>query len=350
MKNSYKILILSIWLSCFIPCLTSADNSDCWTFWIQPYQQEWKKNWFEIVTNARETNTNKNTKFLTIEQQKAIITNDDLNTAILNLKKYCCEKEEWWLTQKSETCINDKAFFNDNSLDSPYLYDHIFDVIMRRLNWLSGETNIYTKTNMTLDDKWASRREWIDKQALSQKWSNPQTIIDKYKEFRTQSSPELWYDISENINSIFWNNSDQDLLTYVSWQGGEESKSISNALKDYDKWSLQDRYINACALSEYFYALLNIWPNSSDKFKIINEVSKKSCQKITESQIEREGLYVSLIEQRSSNLFLSNYLEWYTSYLHERQLKFQDLINNIKNRRLDIIRAVPELQRQCNKW
>ena len=177
-----------------------------------------------------------------------------------------------------------------------------------------------------------------------------QTIIDKYKEFRTQSSPELWYDISENINSIFWNNSDQDLLTYVSWQGGEESKSISNALKDYDKWSLQDRYINACALSEYFYALLNIWPNSSDKFKIINEVSKKSCQKITESQIEREGLYVSLIEQRSSNLFLSNYLEWYTSYLHERQLKFQDLINNIKNRRLDIIRAVPELQRQCNKW
>jgi len=220
---------------------------------------------------------------------------------------------------------------------------------MRRLSGLSGETNIYTKTNMTLDDKWVSRREWIDKQALSQKWSNPQTIINKYKELRTQSSPELWYNISQNIDTVFWNNSDQDLLTYVSWQGGNEWESIAKALKEYNKWSLQDRYINACALSEIFYALLNIWPNSSDKFKIINELSKKSCQKLTESQIEREWLYVSLIEQRSSNLFLSNYLEWYISYLYDRQQRFQDLINNIKNRWLDVIRAVPELQRQCNK-
>jgi hypothetical protein len=45
------------------------------------------------VDQIRETTDYPYTNFLTIEQQKAIITKDDLNTALLNLKKYCCSKE-----------------------------------------------------------------------------------------------------------------------------------------------------------------------------------------------------------------------------------------------------------------
>lgn len=345
MKNLNKILIIPIILACSIFGVSLADNSDCWIFGVLTYN-----NWFSIVNNTRETNSDKNTNFLTIEEQRAIITKDDLNTAILNLKKYCCENGRWWLKQTLDTCKKDKVFFNDNSLDSPYLFDHIFDVIMRRLNWLSGDTNIYTKTNMTLDDKWSERRNFITKQAISTWWSIPQIIIDEYKKFRTGSSPDLWYNISHYIHTTFWSLSNEGFLSYVSWSwNSEQSKMVSNAMKNYSWWTLYDRYINACALSEYFYALLNIW-NSDDRMTIINKLSDKSCDKIVEKQIKWESSYVSLIKQRSSNKFLSNYNEWYIAYLYERQKRLENLLKDSKNRRLDVIRGVPGLQRKCTKW
>jgi len=346
MKNLNKILIIPIILACSIFGVSLADNSDCWKFGILSY-----KNWFDIVNTYWETNSYNLTKFLSIEEQRTIITKNDLNTAILNLKKYCCENEIWWLEQTLPTCENDKVFFNDNALDSPYLFDHIFDVIMRRLNWLSGDTNIYTKTNMTLDGKWIERRNFITNQATSTKWSNPQIIIDKFKKLRTQSSSDLGYDISQNINDIFLRSDEDDesLLKYVNWEGKGESLTVANAMKNYSWWTLYDRYLNACALSEYFYALLNIWANSEDRGRTINRLSKGSCDEIVKNQIKWESSYVSLIEQRSSNLFLSNYIEWYKSYLYERQEKFQNLLKDSKNRRLDVIRAIPGLQRQCTK-
>ncbi len=349
MKILNKILIIPIILGylCFSLVYADKDNSDCWIFWVLPYQQKWKDNWFNIVYNSRETNK-WFANFLTIDQQKAIITNQDLNTAILNLKKYCCEKEMWWLTQKSETCINDKSFFNENSLDSPYLFDHIFDVIMRRLNWLSWDYNIYK--GMTLDDKWAERRSKITKQATSTWWSTPQTIIDLYSWFRTESSPDLGYNIADKVNKVFLEKNHQDFLSYVSWKRWEESEHIAKAIKDYNKRSLYDRYINACALTEFFYELFNQGEtNTSDKIKNIYELSRNSCNKAVEKQIQWEANYVTVIEQRASQKFQTNYIEWYTSYMYERQEKLQNLIKDSKNRRLDVIRAVPGLQRQCVK-
>ena len=123
-------------------------TSDCGKFAAMSYTQKWT-NWFNVITQSRNTDSNKYSNFLSIDQQNAIIDNDSLNTAMLNLKKYCCEHEQWWLNQKSKTCIDDSVFFNDSALESPYLFDHLFDVIMRRLSGLTGEKNLYEKTNIT---------------------------------------------------------------------------------------------------------------------------------------------------------------------------------------------------------
>ena len=101
----------------------------------------------------------------------------------MNLKKYCCNNEKWWLKKDYKTCKEDIPFYNDNTLDSPYLFDHLFDVIMRRLNWLSGDKNIYTKTEMTIDNSWAERREFITNRALSSEWASVQSIKTKYNQY-----------------------------------------------------------------------------------------------------------------------------------------------------------------------
>lgn len=350
MKLLNKILIIPIILSCFFTSLIHAetDDSDCGLFGVEIFGAEENNTWFSIVNQSRETN-NWFASFLTIDQQKAIITKNDLNVAILNLQKYCCEKKLWWLTKDSQACKKNKTFFNDNSLDSPYLFDHLFDVIMRRLNWLSGEKNIYK--NMTLDDKWSERRKWIDEKATATEGTSPQTIINKYQEFRQQSSSDLWYNITQKLNSAF-NWSKQEFLNYVWWlDGNEESTTVSNALKHYNERTLYDRYTNACALSTYFYSLLSVFKEwtSTDKSNVLWKISYSSCTNLTQKQIIWENNYVSLVTRRSSNLFLSNYLEWYIDYLYSRQSKLQDLWTKTKDRWLDVIRGVPCLQRTCTK-
>lgn len=349
MKILHKLLIISSTIIYFpINFLLADDITDCSKFWASSYKDKWS---FEIVDTVRETNGYEYTKFLTIDQQRKIIRKDDLNTAILNLKKYCCENGKWnlWV----DTCKKDKPYFNDNALDSPYLFDHIFDVIMRRLNGLNWEKNIYTKTKMSLDDKWEERRNRIDKEAKSVSGSTPQTIITKYQQFWKQSPSSSWYNITKKIYWVFWNEDNLNFLSYVSWKAWEESRGISEAIQNYDKRTLYDRYINAWALSEYFYALL--WAPDKDKRDTIARLKDKNwswillCDNVIAKQIDWENNYVTLVTQRASNLFLYNFIEWYFSYLYERQQKLQKLWKDSSDRRLDVTREIECLQNVCTK-
>ena len=126
------ILVVLVSLCGFIINCVLADDSDCRIFGAAPYKQDAGQNGFGSVSQVWETAKYQYTDFLSIEQQKNIITKADLNTAILNLKKYCCVNNLWWLSQNLKTCDDDKSFFNENALDSQYLFDHIFDVMMRR--------------------------------------------------------------------------------------------------------------------------------------------------------------------------------------------------------------------------
>jgi hypothetical protein len=88
------------------------------------------KNGFDLL-NSRTNNTK-------IPNAQEIIDTDSLNVAMLNLKKYCCENQPKLMT----TCRQDKdEFRTTNTPQSPYLFDHLLDVLMRRLD---GETaNVY---------------------------------------------------------------------------------------------------------------------------------------------------------------------------------------------------------------
>ena len=345
MENLNKILIISVLLGGLVLNLVSAVD-DCWKFWSMSYKEN---EWFKVVDQNWETN-GKYSDFLTIPQQRNIITKADLNVAMLNLKKFCCENELWWLKWDYDVCQEDKSFFNSNALDSQYLFDHIFDIMVRRMNWLTGDNDIYKKT--WVDKKWTERREWISEKAEDLEWSDAQSIIDTYKKYRTKSDPRLWYDITKEINWTIMR-SDQEFLEYVSWKAGweklEESKKVAEAIKNYDNWSLYDRYNNLCAMSAYFYILLNSeGSNNDDKIKVINILS--DCEDMMATQISNENKYVQVVMQKSSNLFMKNYIEGYFRYLYDRWNKLKALWKSTTERWLDVVRAVPHLVLTCVKW
>ncbi len=333
MKFSKKILSLLIIFS-FIFNFSIADNSDCRKFWTRSNQDILK-----FVNSSRETN---DIKFLSIDEQKEIITNSDLNTAILNLKKYCCENNLWGLSQSFSVC--QEKISNPNSLDSPFLFDHLLDVIMRRLNWLTWENDIYPTMleggNNWYDTVWLKRRQIINSGAESISWTNPQKIIDKYKEFRAPSPSILWYNINNDVHNVFINKGRNQFLEYFTW-------NIAKALKNYKEWTLYDRYSNACALSEFFYALLSTDTYSED----INKLRRlnNECNNLTNSQISSEVEYTSLVIKRSSNLFLSNYINGYISYLEKRTNNLKSIWKNSSDRFLDVVRGVPMLTNKCKK-
>ena len=350
MKNINKTLITLISIiSCIINfSLAITDNSDCGQFASLSFNN-W--NWFSIIDWARETDKNQYSNFLDINQQTNILYKKDLNVAMINLKKYCCEKELWWLEMKSHTCQDDKKFFNDNALDSPYLFDHLFDIQMRRLNWLTWDNDIYK--NMTQDPKWEGRRSFINEKAENLSGSDAQSIIDEYNKVWEQS-PSM-YNITDEIYGKF-QDSYPNFLTYVSgkWdQNSSESvwsKKVAKALQNYNERTIYDRYINTCALTEYFYSLLAISATATkDKDKIIKRLSNSSCDKMVAKQIDWENAYTQLIVQRASNLFLSNYVKWYIRYLYDRENKLKSIQKNSSDRFLDIVRAVPHLVKQCVK-
>lgn len=343
MKILNKILTLSIILWFSISIATATDDSDCWRL-VTFQNSESSNNWFRAVENAREIDK----FFLSKEQQKDIITKDDLNVAMLNLKIYCCKNGLWWLD--SSSCTGDNSFYNRNVVDSKYLFDHLFDVVMRRLNGLTWETNIYP--NMTTDTSWelpwTKRRSFVVKEAENLSWSNPQKIIDEYNKYRTPSKKNLWYDIASNVNNKFSSNY-QTFIDYISWSwNSKDSTQVANALKNYKNRTLYDRYNNACALTEIFYMLLN-WANGSSTDKSNTIIARNQCEKIIKDQIKSENDYVSLITKKSSDLFLSNYIKSYTSYLYSREDQLKKTRKDSTDRFLDVVRAVPHLVKTCNR-
>lgn len=329
MKFSKKILTILISFG-FIINISLAEN-DCQKFGIQPYIWDW----FDIVNNARKIDW---------ERLGKIIDKDSINTAILNLKKYCCDNNLINFGKKSNLCIEENKYFNSNALDSPYLFDHLFDVTMRRLSWLTWKNDIYTQTKMKVDQKWTERRQRINNKAQSISWNNPQEIINKYKEFRSQTQK---YDIKNNIHNVFLEKNGNEFWSYIKWKSWPESQKIHEALTKYEDRTLYDRYNNACALSEIFYTFLS--SEYSDDVNVIRKLNNE-CSKITASQISSEVEYTSLVIKRSSNLFLSNYLNGYISYLESRTNNLKSIRKDSTNKFLDIVRGVSMLTDTCTKW
>jgi hypothetical protein len=90
MNKINKILIISVMCGFFLLNFSLAENTDCWYFARMTYNQG---DGFDNVNHVWETKESKFSNFLDpVDKQTLILTKNDLNTAMLNLKKYCCDK------------------------------------------------------------------------------------------------------------------------------------------------------------------------------------------------------------------------------------------------------------------
>ncbi|MDD2537289.1 MAG: hypothetical protein PHU61_02245 [Candidatus Absconditabacteria bacterium] len=304
-----------------------ADNSlpgDC-VLVTETYDE---KNHFVLVENLRTNNRS------TIQNRETIIPSEDLNIAFLNLRKNCCEHSEFGNKYK-EQCGKDTPHFKNNTPKSYLLFNHLLDVIMRRLD--GDMLGMYE--DGSLDPRGVERRAFIEEKATQKEGTLPQVIQSQYNKFWSKGENKV-YGIVENTNL--------NRRSYVDLIEGEQLEVMHN----YENRSLRERYNNACNLAGYLYFLFNPMDGSNGTATnpTIKEIIQSGkCKTLIEERIKAETSYTHNIITKKSDQLKNDNLTIYTNvYLRDRLGELTTKLNRVNILWGRVEKATPELTPICN--
>lgn len=264
----------------------------------------------------------KNENWIIISQNwnfNNILPKEAFEKSAENLQKFCCSQESLkeWLNY-CEWQITNQAFPS-----SSYLFDHILDVSIRRLDAKTvnenGNNLIY---NLQPDEKWKNWRDFITEHGNSYKWSVPLNIVNKFK--------ENW-ELKTNL-PLRWN---ADYA--VPWS----EKTFEN----YSERTLWEKYKWICETSVYIYVNK---VKDADKKKLYN--AYLNCKSMVDKRIKDEFDYTNTILMQKWNkllqLNIKTYLDNYFS--QNKMVELQQMVFGIKTLFSEINRAIPKLIPNCS--
>jgi len=245
-----------------------------------------------------------------------ILPQDAIEIAVKNLQKFCCTEES--LKTELGYCDISKDW---DFPSSAYLYDHILDVSLRRLdakvdnkNW---ENLMYW---LSWDPQGKSWREFITEHGNSSNGSVPVQIVDEFKKNR---------EIKSNL---------------LNWMANHDMPWWDDKFNNYKEWTLWEKYARICETSVYLY--LGLIPNA-DKAKL--DKAYKNCKSLINTRIKNEYDYTKAILMQKWNKLLhvniKTYLDSYFS--QDKMTELQQLIFNIKNTFNEVNKAVIKLVPNC---
>jgi hypothetical protein len=215
-----------------------------------------------------------------------------ISIALTHLKQACCKSQ---YTDKQLYC--DNFLDKENYPDSIYLYDQLLDIGLRRLD---GNRDLaYNLEPEELDSKGKDRRTFITAAAEEKNGTGSQAILDRRNTDRTR-------------NKI-----------YIDDRNGFRFK---DAIDNYQKQTLADRYYNMCNTIEYIYTQLN-------QGNSVNTISLTKCQDLVNRRISDENMYTKIIIIKKSNELLHKTLEAYTQkyFVQEKMMVLMTLVNKVKS-------------------
>jgi hypothetical protein len=233
-----------------------------------------------------------------------------------------------------QSCKDDKELFLANAPQSYYLFDHLFDVLTRRLD------GIESYPGMKLDPKGQERREAIREDATNPKGTTPAMIDKKYQEARKINQNNLF---NTNLRDV--NLSKAEYLALI--QTGKNLEILNN----YENRTLGERYENVCTLATYMYFLFIHDDNDAkNSLTIIRQnILKGICGTIIENRLNGEAVYIQTVKTKSSNgLSLTNLQEYTSTYLGKRMEDLQSTLEKSKVSAQRVERATTEITLMCS--
>lgn len=128
-----------------------------------------------------------------------ILDSKSLNQALLNLQKVCCENHKAFSSERKTVCEQDRPYFYEGNVpQSYYLFDHVRDVLIRRLE--GNRKNRYLTDS--LDPKgeaWYTQISSTMKQIHADENTTPKLIYETYKEYRSMKQENFLQGMMEDF-------------------------------------------------------------------------------------------------------------------------------------------------------
>lgn len=280
-------------------------------------------------TNANDCNLVKSEtwgNFIVLEnwEYNEILPQDAIRQSMINLKNFCCSQKIFTGNCDTDSVVDNSKIFPS----SAYLYDHILDVSMRRLdakqtndNW---EDLIY---GLSPDDKWKAWRNFITEHGNSKDWSIPLAITNEFEKYWSADTNTLksWknnYTKKSDLDDLWWKN-----------------------LDNYWSWNLVNKYMWVCETSLYLYFSINSNPDINKLY-----TAYSNCENLSNERIKSEYDYTkAILMQKWNKLLYNNIKSYLDNYFSQNKLiSLQQLVFNIKNTFNEVNKAVKELVNTCN--
>ena len=265
----------------------------------------------KILSNWNEDN---------VENLVKAMPKESLEKAFENLNKYCCDTE-----MISINCSGT----NDNTLypESLYIFDHILDIYLRRLD--AKEEN----------DNWGNLLYNLEPDSLGKEWRD---FITEYGNDINGSLPlmiKYKYD-------IFWTWS-RDVTAFIDnydLTKDNRKDSINSQIQKYDDWTLYDKYNLACD------TVLLIVENYLISAKWLWNAEYNSCKNLTNARIDNENTYVQAILMQKANKLLWSNVESYLSvyFVHNKLFELEQLLFDINTSFTEINKWITKLIPNCS--
>lgn len=253
------------------------------------------------------------TRYEGMTEYHKFLSKEGFITIISNLKAYCCSQN---LIECSE---NEKANLPEkNYPESPYMFDHLIDMTMRRLDGIPSLA--YGKD---VDPMAKFRRETIDAIAADPTGAQAMTVEDKFATYRSLDRKK-----TKNIKERVLPNYDTTNTELLS---------------------LADKYNKLCEINKLLYK--DIQDNQSI---IVGEYSEsnsfyRKCETMVRERIQRETQYTKLLMIQKSTQMLTETTKEYTKthFVEEKLMGLRNLITKVKDFFQTIVQQAPA-SKVCN--
>lgn len=232
------------------------------------------------------------------EEYKKILPVEWFRQALTNLKAYCCSEPDLM------RCTNEEKNNLPNTYypESEFLFDHLLDITMRRLDGITG-----LAYNLAPDPTGLERRTKITKIANSATGVQAKEIEKIYTGYRT-----------------------------ISW-----SKSADVIKKQYNNTgivSLGEKYNTLCGFISKMYDDV---PNTNKT--LISKKFMNNCNNIIKDKIRREVGYTQILMVQKSNQLLDEGTKAYTKkyFVQEKLMALWNLITKVKDMFQTIVQQAP---------
>lgn len=246
------------------------------------------------------------------------------NQALMNLKAYCCESNAFALDTE-EVCSKDRDYFVDDYPESDYLYDHLIDIALRRLD---ASSDMY----------------WLDPDPKGLEWRN-------YISKKIGESSDPWFALAmEKKYKEYWQMTTNEYTPYVwSWTNKMSAQEIFELSTQYPNANLYQRYIETCGIAAQVYmAYAENTPVNSKA--IIKSSGYGYCKDMVNQRISDEILYTKTqMSDKSSKLLQSSVEAYLTNYFAKNKLMhLQETVLFISDLFLSVAKMVPEWTKECH--